>query len=57
MSDLILNRYVAGLTWSSLVARGDLRKLAKAKAVKEKGNWYAHRGLLTLVREIGRAHV
>ena len=49
MSDLILNRYVAGMTWSSLVARGDLRKLAKGKAVKEKGNWYAHQGKETSV--------
>lgn len=44
MSELIEGRFVAGMSWASIVAKGDRQKLAKQKAAKEKGNWYAHNG-------------
>lgn len=47
MSELIRGRYVVGLTWFSIVTKGDPGKQARQRAIKDGANWVAHKGLET----------
>ncbi len=40
----IIQGVVVEMTWATLVARGDLPKLARQRARREKGNWFSHLG-------------